>query len=501
MEGGGRVVGRGGRGQESARGRPSDGRPTNPVSFSPQERSVFATRCLVDIASDLRSRGVDPAAPAAELALARLASGGALLTASEVELLSSWVALAHMTLDETGAARRPGVSLDARAAGDGSATAAGMRAFVRHTAAAFAGGGGAARLLLAQAMAESAGGGGGVAKVGRGGKGGTARAARRRRGPPFAPPPLQFMQQNSRIIVLTLDAAREAGTALAVSYDLLEAAARDDGGDGGGGGGAASPSSPFEAPVGFAAGVLPPAAGDPAPSEAARARARAVTLLLAFLGARLGSAYAADTFVATAADAYRAGATAAGALAPLTRQELASAGGDAAVPLAGAGPAAVADAGSALLRQWTSIVYMAMAQLGVPHARAGDPNGAGWAFAGPADAAAEAHGLAAVVHGALTRAAEEAGAAPPGGGLQSLAADARATARGDGDGFDSDTDMPEPSRTGLPMLRTEDPELARTSASLALLGEALEVAASTAALVAARADAWGLREARMEEVE
>ena len=75
------------------------------------------------------------------------------------------------------------------------------------------------------------------------------------------------------------------------------------------------------------------------------------------------------------------------------------------------------------------------------------------------------------MHGALTRAAEEAAAAPPGGGLQSLVADARATARGDGDGFDSDTDMPEPSRTGLPMLRTEDPELARTSASLALLGE------------------------------
>ena len=211
------------------------------------------------------------------------------------------------------------------------------------------------------------------------------------------------MQQNSRIIVLTLDAAREAGTALAVSYDLLE----------GGAPGrraratattAATPRRRRRRRRPWPSPPLRPRSGLPRACSArggrpgadrgrARARARSPSSSPSSAPAS-GRPTPPTTFVATAADAYRAGATAAGALAPLTRQELASAGGDAAVPLAGAGPAAVADAGSALLRQWTSIVYMAMAQLGVPHARAGDPNGAGWAFAGPADAAAEAHGLA-----------------------------------------------------------------------------------------------------------
>lgn len=100
-----------------------------------------------------------------------------------MQLLSSWVGLSYMALDDVGCPRFPGASATPRAGErggaeaatreGGSAALAGMASFVRTTVAAFAvgggGGGGSAgnsaarRLLLAQAMA----GGelGGAAKV------------------------------------------------------------------------------------------------------------------------------------------------------------------------------------------------------------------------------------------------------------------------------------------------------------------------------------------------
>lgn len=108
-----------------------------------------------------------------------------MLSEDEVQLLSSWVGLSYMTLDDVGCPRFPGAGATPRAGerggaepasggerdGGANAALAGMAGFVRTTVAAFAAGGGggagggssAKRLLLAQAMA----GGelGGAAKV------------------------------------------------------------------------------------------------------------------------------------------------------------------------------------------------------------------------------------------------------------------------------------------------------------------------------------------------
>ena len=188
------------------------------------------------------------------------------------------------------------------------------------------------------------------------------------------------MQQNARVIILTLDAARAAGLELARPLDALEAAAAaspssssssdpssspadaglngrarptpstersaalssiddddsesDDDDEGGSErGGEPSTSSLFDRPAGFAAVALPP----PPPSLSGfrpitpleRTRGVAATLLLSFLGARLNSAYSLNAFVETVAAEYRSGRTAAALLSPLTDEELASVGADA----------------------------------------------------------------------------------------------------------------------------------------------------------------------------
>lgn len=156
-------------------------RPSSPntkkTQHRRQERSVFATRCLVETCLSLYRRGVPPSAPKSTLSFASLSSGGALLSEDEVQLLSSWVGLSYMTLDDVGCPRFPGAAAtpiagqrggaEPASREGGSAALAGMAGFVRTTVAAFAAGGGggasARKLLLAQAMA----GGelGGAAKV------------------------------------------------------------------------------------------------------------------------------------------------------------------------------------------------------------------------------------------------------------------------------------------------------------------------------------------------
>ena len=103
-----------------------------------------------------------------------------MLSEDEVQLLSSWVGLSYMTLDDVGCPRFTGVGATPRAGERGGAEAAsrdggnaalaGMASFVRTTVAAFAAGGGsdggssARRLLLAQAMAGGELGGGAKVK-------------------------------------------------------------------------------------------------------------------------------------------------------------------------------------------------------------------------------------------------------------------------------------------------------------------------------------------------
>ena len=193
------------------------------------------------------------------------------------------------------------------------------------------------------------------------------------------------MQQNARVIILTLDAARAAGLELARPLDALEAAAaasadsnssasasssagglngratptssiergaalssvdddsesddEDEDGERRGENGnekastSSSTSSLFDRPAGFAAVALPP----PPPSLTGyrpitpleRTRGVAATLLLSFLGARLNSAFSLNAFVETVATEYRNGRAASALLAPLTDEELASVGADA----------------------------------------------------------------------------------------------------------------------------------------------------------------------------
>lgn len=299
------------------------------------------------------------------------------------------------------------------------------------------------------------------------------------------------MQQNARVVILTLDAARAAGLELARPLDALEAAAAaspsssdydsssaaaanaglngkarptpstersaalssvdddsesdgDEESDEEGGGerrrngsgsdeaSSSSTSSLFDRPAGFAAVALPappPALSGYRPvTPVERTRGVAATLLLAFLGARLNSAYSLNAFVETVAAEYRAGRAAAALLAPLTDEEMASVGADAGLKVVapskaarggggggeeeeeedgdggerrGNAAAAAADddaappaatvatagsgaaaAGRALLSQWVSIAFMTMAQMGVPHALSKSPGAQGWAFAG-----------------------------------------------------------------------------------------------------------------------
>ena len=448
-------------------------------------------------------------------------------------MLASWVTLAFMTLEEVGAARYGGVDGGAvPPAGDGSGTDAGMRAFARHTVTRFAGGAGARRLLTAQVLAAAGGetqlpvdgGGGGGGGGGRptpsaapGGDGGMAA----------------LMRSNARICVLTLDAARGCGVRLAIPLDRLEGLAAGEGA----GEGEAEPPAPFGPPVGFAAGALParpappggpggPPARLPAPVAS---RARAARLLLSFLGAAgMAAADPAAAFVATAAEGYLAGESARGVLCALRPDELASAGADAALPvlLAPASPGSPGGEGpgAALLRQWVSIVFMALALKGVPHpAGAGEGGGGvdgggggvdgagaarkppppvGWAFAGdPATGAAEAYGLARVVAGALETDEEGGG----GGGAAAKKSPAvllasAAAARGRGLDLRAAASGAPPSSAAASSAAAaapsfvvlEDGDLATSSAALGIMRQQVSLAVAAGALVDAKAGEWGL---------
>jgi hypothetical protein len=154
----------------------------------------------------------------------------------------------------------------------------------------------------------------------------------------------EVMQQYTRLVLITLEAAAAAGFAIArplqepativaptdfpaalLGFDLSAAAAAAGGG---GGGGAAEAAAP----------------------DAGGARRFAVHLLVAFIGAVLGAPYAQQQFLAAAADAYDAGHAAGELLAALQGREFVQAGG--LLPVAAPEPGAAPDITRQLFARW-----------------------------------------------------------------------------------------------------------------------------------------------------
>ncbi|KAK9832512.1 hypothetical protein WJX81_003538 [Elliptochloris bilobata] len=385
-----------------------------------QNRSLFAARCLVQTCIEAHRSGISLRDLEGALTVAGLQSGGQLLAPLEQETALSWAGFALLTLEAIGVPLHTEAERRGARAGEleAAVTAAqqGMRRLVAQTVDMYRGGFDARRMLLQQALATPKGGLG-----------------------PFA----ALMQQNTRLIILTLEVVRDAGlpTAAPLGASVLSPAAGEDPNSSGEdpdvlhedatpsaeelrppaeprveGPGDAGKRAPGAAqvdfptvhgvPMDYVYGFLPDqrraelagaVGGDVARLER---RAAAVRLQVAFTGALAGSLLSVTAFVEEAFSCYREGFTAQAVFNQLQPDELMQSG--IVLPIAAAAPAEAPT--GVLLAQWLSIAYIALAQLGVE--RLAGSNEPGWAWAqapGAAggDDAVSAHSVAAMVANAL----------------------------------------------------------------------------------------------------
>jgi hypothetical protein len=159
---------------------------------------------------------------------------------------------------------------------------------------------------------------------------------------------LRVMQQNARLVLLTLEMLRT--------------------------GKQAEGNLDFSMP-GFVNGMLD-IPQDPLDYEdRVSCRSLAVSLLLAFNAAALGYLVGARAFVETAAHMYVCGWTADEVYLSLKKDEFEQGGG---FQVRVARPPGGTSVSSALFVRWLSIVYMTMAKLGVAHPKAADAEGWAW---------------------------------------------------------------------------------------------------------------------------
>lgn len=495
-------------------------------------RSLFAARCLVAAALQLYARGATADDVQLALSFAGLQSSGARMGEDERDVLISWVALVFMTAEEVGfsagSRQQPGPGRPAseqpqdvsaadasdaegntssisstgdgssesstsstsvpgkRSAGsDGSAISLGMRRFVKQAVRQFAGGTRLSDLMELQAA------------------GGSGRQV---------PPSVLLMQQNTRLIILTLEVLEESGTPLRPpdvplpppqqpleqesqqrqpgphpvqqqqlqsqqqAERLQQQQQRQTGSLAGASGSSSSPAAGGGStrrldPVGYVA-AFPADGGAPQ-----GARPAAVRLLIEYMGAMLRSRASAAAFVDTAAACYRRGFTAGELFAHLADEEFEQQGGMLAVALPSQPGAASVSA--EIFGRWLSVVYMTLAQLGVtrPELDAAD----GWAWAGSGNAL-EAHAIAEFVTNTLR-------SAPPGLPAVAFAPDSPAMEAIKSAAPDEQQQQQQqrPTAEDFRMVRLEDPSLAATSSSVVALGQQIDLINFAAAL----ADAQG----------
>eukprot|EP00884_Botryococcus_braunii_P013465 jgi/Botrbrau1/22119/Bobra.0206s0043.1 len=198
-------------------------------------------------------------------------------------------------------------------------------------------------------------------------------------------------------------------------------------------------------------------------------RAAALRLLVAYLGALDESLYSARAFVAEALHCYRRGWSVSELFAELRVEEFIQGGGI--LPLGATSPSETQQLSMRVFALWLSITYMSFVQLGVSFS--GDMSQLGWAWVEGLQAGVEAHSLADLVSSTLCLDAQaeaadsSAGASGSFWATQEQEEDASLdTARhvsGRQAVAGADTDA------AFSMVMVQDPELAKTSSTFALV--------------------------------
>ncbi|BDA50302.1 hypothetical protein COCOBI_15-4310 [Coccomyxa sp. Obi] len=376
--------------------------------FASQNRSLVATRFLVESLLEMHLEGFTLADMEVMLSLARLESGGRLVEPLEQEILLSWCAMVMLTLETVGLPRRPYAEerrkkREARGEQKGRMEL-GMQGFVAQIIDMYRRGFDAKRMLLQQSLAQEEDG-----AVSQG---------------------TSIMQQNTRLIILTLEVLRESHmeTSMPLSPSVLTPAAGEesvssmDSDDEARSEIASSTDEPSVDRGGVSEQITaseedtgtPEMGGEPMEEAASQTpqepnppveyifdflperrkaevlatqsregrdlqtRSAALHLLMAFVGAHLQLLYSVQAFVEKAYVCYRQGYTVQQLYEAIAPEEVVH-GTSGALPVAAENPAESHKANKLLFGQWLSIVYMTFAQMGAKR-EGGAESTEGWAW-------------------------------------------------------------------------------------------------------------------------
>lgn len=325
-----------------------------------QNRSLFASKCLVETVIEMYRRGYTLDGLKIALALATLSSGEPAPPVM-VDIMLTWTSVIHLTLKEIGLEKYSNISSEleeeSRMSDESMRMVEGLKGIVVHWVQQFLEGMDLFRLQLQQSMQGGSDGGmetGGQSQF------------------------VNVMQQNSRLVVITLEVVRGLQLPTLKELPFPASSAREESG--------ADVVKPPVANIGFIKGQLnSPAdalAGDPLKIQdySNDLRSAAVRLLIAFNGAALGYQRSAKYFVKTAAYSYVSGWTADEIFLALRDEEFAQSGG----MMNGikvARPPGGNNVSATLFARWLSIIYMTMAQLGIAHPKASESSGWAWVCA------------------------------------------------------------------------------------------------------------------------
>lgn len=326
-----------------------------------QNRSLFASKCLVETVIEMYRCGYTLDGLKIALALATLSSGEPAPPVM-VDIMLTWTSVIHLTLKEIGLEKYSNITSEeeeeeSRMSDESMRMVEGLKGIVVHWVQQFVEGMDLFRLQLQQSMQGGSDGGletGGQSQF------------------------VNVMQQNSRLVVITLEVVRGLQLPTLMKLPFPASSAREESG--------ADVVKPPVVNIGFIKGQLSspadPLAGDPLKIQdySNDLRSAAVRLLIAFNGAALGYQRSAKYFVKTAAYSYVSGWTADEIFLALRDEEFAQSGG----MMNGikvARPPGGNNVSATLFARWLSIIYMTMAQLGIAHPKAAESSGWAWVCA------------------------------------------------------------------------------------------------------------------------
>ncbi|PSC70908.1 hypothetical protein C2E20_5721 [Micractinium conductrix] len=471
--------------------------------FASQNRSLFAAKCMAEVVIQMYREGVTVDDVKVALSLAGLQHGGQLLSPVDEDVLVSWVAVIMMALQMVGVPllpqgeeRRQRREADGGGAEDTSGMGMGLQGLVRISVDKFLAGTDLFRLQLQQSMA--------------GQMEGDPEAA-------GESPAVRVLQQNTRLVILTLEVVRDMGlpTVVPLNQPPAPMEPEEEGAEEGAAAAAAAQEQQQQQqqqqqlggqrpPVGLAPGFMlacdPDLLGALGSADEPQ-RAAAVRLLISFMGAALGWQYSAWDFVDAACECYRKGWTADDVFGRLQDEEFAQSGGVGQLKVARLpGTSSVT---AALLTRWLSLVYMTLAQLRVAFPGASQQDGWAW-VSGSAErhgegesTTLEAYGLADFVlhtiRNAEAREQEERGTAAGGPG-----GDVSSSGGSGGSGAGSEEEGERPllveglllrntgawvQRPQEGFVRLEDPSLMATSPTTLVMSQQISLVQMTRQLV------------------